>query len=215
MKKRIASMLLHIFIASLFIGQSSYATPLKRALDKYKDTEVSSQAVKRLSPYNKLIEYYSQFTFFKKNHKVSPDFIRALILAESNANPRAVSVKGAMGLGQIIYSTGKQAAKELSQSKFKFRSVTHKQLVNFKKEYLFDPAVNILLTCYLISKYNYKFKGRLELVISAWNAGEYHKELKKGRPAPYQETHNLIGKVNGYYIDLLQKRKRISAYRRN
>ncbi len=207
MGKLVSTILLHLTIASLVISQNSYGTPLKHAIDKYKDTEVSSQAFKRLSPYNKFIDYYSQFTFFRKHHKVSPDFIRALILAESSANPLAVSVKGAMGLGQIIYPTGKQAAKELSQSKFKFRSISRNKLINLKKEDLFDPAINILLTCYLISKYNYKFNGRLELVISAWNAGEYHNALRKGRPVPYKETHNLIGKVNGYYIDLLQKRK--------
>ena len=215
MKKLIISILLQLSIATLCFTHNSFGTPLKHALDKYKNTEVSSQAFKRLSPYNKLIDYYSQFTFFRKHHKVSPDFIRALILAESSVNPLAVSVKGARGLGQIMYPTGKQAAKELSQLKFKFRSVSRNRLINLQKEDLFDPAVNILLTCYLISKYNYKFNGRLELVISAWNAGEYHDELSKGRPVPYKETHNLIGKVNGYYIDLLQKREKLTAYKRH
>jgi len=214
MRKQIRSILLCLVIITLFSSQGINASPLRHALNKYKNNEVSSQAFKRLSPYSKLIDYYSQFTFFRAHHTVSPDFIRALILAESGADPRAVSVKGAMGLGQIIYTTGKQAAKELSQSKFRFRSVSHKRLANLKKEDLFDPAVNILLTCYLISKYNYKFDGRLELVLSAWNAGENLEELNHGRPAPYKETHNLIGKVNSYYIDLLQKRKRFAAYRR-
>ncbi len=214
MGKQIRSILLCLIIIALFGSQRINASPLRQALNKYKNNEVSLQALKRLSPYSKLINYYSKFTFFRAHHTVSPDFIRALILAESNANPRAISTKGAMGLGQIIYPTGKQAAKELSQSNFRFRSVSHSRLANLKKEDLFDPAVNILLTCYLISKYNYKFDGRIELVISAWNAGENLKELNHGRPAPYKETHNLIGKVNSYYIDLLQKKKRFAAYRR-
>ncbi len=198
----------------LLPSDESNAAPLQHALDKYKNTGVTRQSLKRLAPYNRLINYYSQFTFFRPRHKVSPDFIRALILAESSADPRAVSPKNAMGLGQIIYSTGKQAAKELSCSKFKFRHVSRETLAHLKKEDLFDPAVNILLTCYLISKYNYKFNGRLELVLSAWNAGENLDILTKGRPAPYQETHNLIGKVNAYYIDLIQKRNRTSTYRK-
>jgi len=74
--------------------------------------------------------------------------------------------------------------------------------------------MNILLTCYLISKYNYKFKGKLELVLTAWNAGENQKELAKGRVAPYLETQDLIGKVNSYYIDLLQKRTRLASHKR-
>ncbi|MBU0946803.1 MAG: transglycosylase SLT domain-containing protein [Proteobacteria bacterium] len=208
-------MLRHLFLSVillccgclLFSGKSA-AVPLQYALDKYKDKEVSLQSLKRLAPYNRLIHYYSQFTFFRPQHKVSPDFIRALILAESSADPQAVSTKGALGLCQIIYTTGKQAAKELSSSQFTFNHVSRETLAHLQEEDLFDPAINILLTCYLISKYNYRFNGQLELVLSAWNAGENLLILKEGRPAPYQETHNLIGKVNAYYIDLLQKRKR-------
>ncbi len=192
----------------------SIASQLRHSLIKYKDTGVSYKTLGRLSPYNNLINYYSQFTFFKKKHKVNPDFIRALIIAESNINPRAVSSKGAMGLGQIIYTTGKQAAKELAKYNYRFKYIHPEKLTNFKKEDLFDPAMNILLTCYLISKYNYKFNGKLELVISAWNAGEYHKALKKGRPAPYAETYNLIGKTNAYYVDIIKKKKRISIHSR-
>ncbi len=81
-------------------------------------------------------------------------------------------------------------------------------LKNFKEEDLFDPATNILLTCYLISKYNFRYDGKLDLVISAWNAGENIDSLKVGKPAPYSETHNLIGKVNGYYLYLLRLKKR-------
>ncbi len=184
---------------------------LKHSVNKYKGTEVSEAAIQRLKPYNKFINYYSQFTFFRPRHKVSPDFIRALILAESSANPNAVSSKIAMGLGQIIYSTGKEAALELSRSSFTFPQISRKRLATLSKDDLFDPEMNILLTCYLISKYNFKFNGQLELVLTAWNAGEYQKELKKGRVAPYQETHNLIGKVNSYYVDLLRKRSRLVA----
>lgn len=202
-------MLLVFLIISSGI-QPCLASQLQQSLIKYKGTRVSYQTLNRLSPYNKLINYYSQFTFFKKKHKVNPDFIRALIIAESNINPRAVSSKGAMGLGQIIYTTGQQAAKDLAKYNYRFNYIDPQKLLNLQKEDLFDPAINILLTCYLISKYNYKFNGRLELVLSAWNAGEYHKNLKKGRPAPYAETHNLIGKTNAYFIDIVKKRRRLS-----
>jgi soluble lytic murein transglycosylase len=198
------------FILILFIAIPCFGSQLKHSINKYKNVEVSHRAMKRLMPYNKLINKYAQYTFFRRHHKVSPDFIRALILAESSADPRAVSSKGAMGLGQIMFSTGKEAAIELAKSKFNFPYLNKQKLHHLQKEDLFDPAVNILLTCYLISKYNYKFNGKLELVLSAWNAGEYHKELNKGRPVPYRETHDLIGKVNGYYIDLLQKRRSLS-----
>ena len=132
-------------------------------------------------------------------------------MAESDANPRAVSSKSAMGLGQIIYSTGKQAALELSRCRFRFRYISKNKLRNLQKRDLFDPEINILLTCYLISKYNYKFRGKLELVLTAWNAGEYQKELSQGKVASYPETQDLVGKVNSYYIDLLKRRTRIAS----
>lgn len=192
---------------------SGNSTQLKHSVNKYKGTEVSKAALQRLQPYNSYIDYFSQFTFFRPRHKVSPDFIRALILAESSANPEAVSNKAAMGLGQIIFPTAKQAAIELSRSRFTFQHVSKTSLANLTKSDLFDPATNILLTCYLISKYNYKFDGKLELVLTAWNAGEYQQDLKKGQVAPYRETHNLIGKVNSYYVDLLRKRSRIASHK--
>ncbi len=214
-------MVRHLFLNTLFLScvlfaaSESEATQLQNSLEKYKNTTISDHSLKRLSPYNHFIDYYSQFTFFRPRHKVNPDFIRALILAESNATPRAVSSKGALGLGQIIFTTGKQAAKELSRSPYTFRHVSRETLANLKKEDLFEPEVNILLTCYLISKYNYKFNGRLELVITAWNAGENLAILHQGLPAPYKETQNLIGKVNSFYIDLIQKRNRMLVTQKN
>ena len=68
---------------------------------------------------------------------------------------------------------------------------------------LYDPAINILLACYLIAKYNNKFEGKLDLVVSAWNAGE--NSISDNRPPQYDETLNLIGKVNGFFICLLRE----------
>jgi len=127
-------------------------------------------------------------------------------VAESGVNPEAISKKKALGLGQILLATGRQAGKELSQSKTNFKYASKSRLNNLDRKDLFDPAINILLTCYLISKYNYKFNGRLDLVVSAWNAGENTNSLSRGQHAPYEETENLIGKVNGYYTFLLKNK---------
>lgn len=179
---------------------------LHNSVRRYKNSVVSPEEIKKLSRFDHLIRYFSGFSYFVPRHKVSPDFVRALILAESGANPRAVSSKNALGLGQIMLSTGRQAALELAASATDFRYVSKSTLQNLRQNDLFDPAVNILLTCYLIAKYNYKFDGKLDLVVSAWNAGENTSSLKQGRHAPYEETENLIGKVNGYYVYLLKSR---------
>jgi soluble lytic murein transglycosylase-like protein len=179
---------------------------LTEFVHKYNRLSVNEMQMARLSQFNHLIQYFCNFYYYVPNHKVNPDFIRALILAESGANPKAISNKNAMGLGQILYSTGKDAARELAQSRTSFRYIDRETLRNLEQEDLFDPAVNILLTCFLIAKYNYRFNGRLDLVVSAWNAGENTEGLLYGRHAPYTETEDLIGKINGYFVYLLKNR---------
>ncbi len=179
---------------------------LHSSVKKYKNHKVSQDEVRKLTRYDHFIRYFASFSYFIPRHKVSPNFIRALVLAESGANHLAVSNKEALGLGQILLTTGKEAAKQLSQSKTHFRYVSKEQLENLNSNDLFDPAINILLTCYLVAKYNYKYEGKLDLVVSAWNAGENTDSLSYGRHAPYRETENLIGKVNAYYVYLLKHR---------
>lgn len=189
----------------LLVPAESFAS-LNASVKKYKNSIVSRNNILKISKYDELIRYFCSFSYFVPHHKVSTDFIRALILAESNADHRAVSKKNAIGLGQILLSTGQQAGRELAESRTEFNYVSKATLLNITKEDLFDPAVNILLTCYLIAKYNYKFNGQLHLVVSAWNAGENTESLRFGQHAPYAETEDLIGKVNSYYVYLLNNR---------
>ena len=199
--------LLSICACTVLFAPASGHSQLTDSVNKYKDVNLSGERLNKIDQYRGLIEYFTGFTFFQPRHKVSPDFIRALILAESDANPGAISSKNAIGLGQIIPSTGIEAGLELSKGTVDFHNISRARLSKLSEQDLFDPAVNILLTCYLIAKYNYKFNGQLALVLSAWNAGENIKELKQGQHAPYQETLELIGKVNGYYLCLLQQKK--------
>ncbi|MFH0783670.1 MAG: transglycosylase SLT domain-containing protein [Pseudomonadota bacterium] len=180
---------------------------LENSVSKYRDSAILQKDIEKLAQFDEYIRYFSGFSYFLPKHKVSADFVRALILAESGANPQAISEKNARGLGQILYSTGSQAGKELANSLTFFRHVSKNKLSSLREEDLFDPAINVLLTCYLIAKYNFKFDGRLDLVVSAWNAGENTESLSFGQHAPYKETEDLIGKINAYYIYLLKIRK--------
>jgi len=199
----------HLFIFALLFIVSTVGTgwcSLTSSVNKFRNRTVTETQIRQLARFDHLIRYFCNFSYFEPNHKVSPDFVRALILAESGADPNAISNKKAFGLGQILLTTGQQAGKELSRSDTHFRYVSKSQLKNIQRADLLDPAVNILLVCYLVAKYNYKFNGRLDLVVSAWNAGEYTKSLSHGKHAPYRETENLIGKINAYYIYLLKNR---------
>jgi hypothetical protein len=184
----------------LAMDRSESLANLYRFVDTHKNTKVSKDSIAKLSQYDHLIRYFCGFYYFDSRQRVSPDFVRALIVAESGVDPLAVSVDQAIGLGQIQLATGIRAGKELSSLNRKFRYVPSKTLANITTESLKDPAVNIFLTCYLIAKYNYQFSGRLDLVVSAWNAGENTSSLKEGKHAPYPETENLIAKVNSYYL---------------
>lgn len=183
---------------------------LNQYVKKYREIKVSQKQLARLARYDNMITYFCSFSFFQPHHKVNPDFIRALILAESDGQARATSSKNARGLTQIMYNTGKEAAKELTQKNIRFRYINLHKLKTLKPNDLYDPAINILLACYLIAKYNYQHKGKLDLVVSAWNAGEY--SITNNRPAQYKETLNHIGKVNGYFLYLLKWKKRGKRY---
>lgn len=213
-KKSLRSFILLFCACGILLSPASGHSQLTNSINKYKDVRLSTERLNKIAHYNELIEYFTGFTFFQARHKVSPDFIRALILAESDANPKAISSKNARGLAQIIPSTGLEAGIALSKGTVDFHNVSRERLRNLSEEDLFDPAVNILLTCYLIAKYNYKFNGQLHLALSAWNAGENIKELKQGKHAPYQETLDLIGKVNGYYLCLLELKKTRLAHKK-
>ena len=178
---------------------------LNTYVNKYLRLDISREQRLRISRYDHLIEYFCSFAYIKPRHKVNPDFIRALILAESNGNPRARSSKDARGLTQITYETGKMAARELLEKRLYFRYVSRKRLASLSANDLYDPAINILLACYLVAKYNILYDGKLDLVVSAWNAGEH--SIRANRPAQYQETLNHIGKVNGYFIAFLKERR--------
>lgn len=200
---RILVFLSFSILLMIFVNQT-YGKDLEPYVRKYSKITVSQEQRKRIDKYSHLISYFSSFSFFRPHHKVSPDFVKALILAESDGNTFAISNKNALGLGQLLFSTANKAATEIYATGRNFRYIQTEKLHNLKKEDLFDPAINILLTCYLIAKYNYRFDGKLDLVVSAWNAGENVDSLKIGLPAPYSETYNLIGKVNGYYLYLLK-----------
>ena len=120
---------------------------------------------RRAVAYDALIEEYSAA------QKVDPNLVRAVIQAESGFNPRARSIKGAMGLMQLMPAT----AIELG--------VTDP----------YDPAQNIrggiAYLRQLIDKYN-----DVDLALAAYNAGPTAVAKYDGIP-PYRETRNYVRKI--------------------
>lgn len=116
--------------------------------------------------------------------------VYAVIKQESDFNKNAVSSSGALGLMQILPSTAKWIAGELG--------------VEYSKENLFEPKVNIEFGCFYLRYLFDKFND-IETVVCAYNAGETKvlDWIENGRISrdliSYPETLNYLNKVMGYY----------------
>ena len=109
-------------------------------------------------------------------HRVDANLVKAIISAESNFNPWAVSPKGCMGLMQLHPDTA----------------------VRFGVQNIFDPAENIDGGVKYLRFLIQEFNGDLELVLAGYNAGEHAVARYKGIP-PYRETQQYVSKVTSLY----------------
>ena len=111
-----------------------------------------------------------------QEHGVDPALVRAVMKTESNFNRWAVSPKGALGLMQLIPTTGRR----------------------FGVQDFFDPEQNIGGGVRYLKFLLEKFNGNLDLSLAAYNAGENVVE-KLGRIPPIPETTNYVRKVRATY----------------
>jgi hypothetical protein len=122
------------------------------------------------SAYDALIEAAA------KRSNIDAAFVSALIRAESNFEPRAVSRKGARGLMQLMPAT----ARRLS---------VHRP---------FDPASNVDGGVRYLRELVDRFGNQPELVLAAYNAGEQAVETYGGVP-PYRETVAYVNRILGWW----------------
>lgn len=124
--------------------------------------------------YDRLIYEYS------RAHGVDPSLVKAICMAESNFNPFAVSPKGALGLMQLMPDTAR--------------------LVNVDNP--FDPHENIKGGIKYLKMLDELFKGDLELILAAYNAGPARVMEHKMNVPPIEETRTYIKRVKQYYNKL-------------
>jgi len=109
-------------------------------------------------------------------HKVDPALIKAVIMAESGYNPKALSKKGAGGLMQLMPSTAEALG----------------------VEDIFDPEHNINAGVIYLKRLMAIFKGDIKLALAAYNAGVRKVKMYQGIP-PFKATQFYINKVFKYY----------------
>jgi soluble lytic murein transglycosylase-like protein len=109
-------------------------------------------------------------------YDIDPNFALSVIAVESNFSPAALSNKEAMGLMQLIPATAER----------------------FNVKNAFDATQNIKGGLKYLRWLLSYFKGDVQLVAAAYNAGERAVDRYKGIP-PYPETRNYVKRVMEFY----------------
>jgi len=126
------------------------------------------------SNYDTLIMHHSSL------NGIDPSLVKAVMKAESNFNPYAVSPKGAQGLMQLMPDTSK--------------------LMKVKNP--FDPDENIKGGTKYLKFLEETFQGNLELILAAYNAGPSKVMEHKMNVPPIEETRTFIKRVKQFYNKL-------------
>lgn len=106
---------------------------------------------------------------------LEPELVAAIVRAESNFQPVAVSERSATGLMQLIPSTGREQG----------------------VEDLTDPRANVRAGVKYLRRLNDQYDGNLSLTLAAYNAGEGAVRKYDGVP-PYRETQQYVRRVSSY-----------------
>ena len=136
-------------------------------------------------PSQEDIEKYSNIIkTASKAYGVEASLVHAVISAESAYNPYAISRTGAMGLMQLMPETARR----------------------YGVQNMMDPTENIHGGVRYLRDLLAMFKGRVDLAIAAYNAGENAVIRAGHRIPPYAETRHYVPKVLGFYRNFQSKK---------
>lgn len=164
-----------------------------------KSTEVQTEAIDVVDdqlpvPFNNEIEVYSEM------YSLDPYLVAAIIKTESGFNKDIVSSMGAVGLMQIMPSTGEWIARQLN-------------IEDFSAEMLKNEDVNIEMGCWYLNYLRSQLKHTNE-VLAAYNGGignvfkwlqdpRYSKDGEVINTIPFKETVSYIEKVVVVYNEYM------------
>jgi soluble lytic murein transglycosylase-like protein len=104
---------------------------------------------------------------------LNPDFVRAVIQAESAFNPRARSVKGAMGLMQLMPETAAE----------------------YRVANAYDPRENIRAGVAYLKTLMTRYDNDVSLALAAYNAGPRAVDRYGRTVPPYKETRTYVARI--------------------
>jgi soluble lytic murein transglycosylase-like protein len=160
---------------------SSTDKPLEAPADKINRTQHTDKSttgpgdsfmqrlIGRLGRYDNIISEAAG------KYNVPDSLIKAVISAESAANPQAKSPAGAKGLMQLMDGTARDLGVRNS----------------------YDPTENILGGTRYLGQMLERYDGDVELALSAYNAGPGNVDKYGGIP-PFAETQGYIKRVKNY-----------------
>ena len=135
-------------------------------------------------------DYSEYVNKYSEEYGVEDNLIYALIKAESNFNPNAISHQNAKGLMQLMYSTAKELA--------------NKNQIELTEENILEPEININLGTKYISSLLNKYEC-IEVALAAYNAGSGNVDrwingtIKADgsdiENIPYKETNMYVRKI--------------------
>ena len=131
-------------------------------------------------PFSKLrpLSKYERNHFFRlidaaaREHRIDPALIRAVVKAESDYNPTAISPAGALGLMQLMPGTARD--------------------LDVKNP--FDPEENIRGGVQYLRYLLDRFQGSVPLAVAAYHAGEQNVDRHGGIP-PIPATKDYVKRV--------------------
>ncbi|GEM_PF-231778 len=103
--------------------------------------------------------YANLIRSYAEEYGLHSAYVSAIILNESNYDPRAVSSVGARGLMQVMPDTAQWISEKLRDSSYSF-------------EKMFDPETNIRYGCWYLNYLSGLFLGDPAAVTSAYHAGQ-------------------------------------------
>ncbi len=120
---------------------------------------------------------YHMFILQTASHyQIDPALIKAIIMAESGYNTKAISKKGAKGLMQLMPRTAQSMG----------------------VEDIFNPHQNIAGGVQYFKQMVNRFNGDVKLALAAYNAGSRNVRNYNGVP-PFKATRSYIKKVFKFY----------------